>query len=434
MKYLISFLGLLSINLATAQTPMTLQDALNLALESSHQIQIAQTSRQLAAVNYSYGNAGFLPSISANGQAGYSEQNTEVNFANPGTPAISEAGAVTEQLNAGLDIDYLVFNGNARIYKYNQLGVLNEQAELLERQAIEQTLIAVSQAFLEAANNNASLAVALKGVSLSNERLQRVKARFELGTATKLEVLNAEVDLRNDSTAYLDTKLAFETQSRNLNQLIGLPADTLFPIAIDYEYLPINELPNYLDSALKHNAAYLAARKEVERVTLDEKLSQSELFPRIGVNAGYDYSTVEYGANFIQSSQNNGWNVGLNLSYSLFDGGRINRQRQLAQIQRERSKTELESSELKLRVAILNAYSEYKSSAELLGVAKRNLRTAEHNFERSQEAYNTGQITSVEVRQAQLNLLRANYTEHLQKTMLKFAEINLFYQSGLLIQ
>jgi len=434
MKYLSSVLGILCTLLATAQAPMTLQDALNLALESSHQVQIAQTSRQLAAVNYSYGNAGFLPSLSANGQASYSEQNTEVTFANPGTPPISETGAVTEQLNAGLDLDYVLFNGNARIYKYNQLGILDEQAALLERQSIEQTLVAVSQAFLEAANTNASMAIAQKGVALSNDRLQRVQARYELGTATKLEVLNAEVDLRNDSTTYLDTKLTFETQSRTLNQLIGLPADTLFPMAIDYEYLAIGELENYLDSALQNNAEYLSARKEIERTTLDQKLNQAELFPRIGINAGYDYSTVEYGANFIQSSQNNGWNVGLNLSYSLFDGGRINRQRQLAQIQRERSQTTLESIELKIRVNVLNAYSEYKSSTELLGLAKRNVRTAEHNFERSEEAYKTGQITSVEVRQAQLNMLRANYTEHIQKTLLKLAEINLFYQSGLLIQ
>jgi len=82
---------------------------------------------------------------------------------------------------------------------------------------------------------------------------------------------------------------------------------------------------------------------------------------------------------------------------------------------------------------ILNARGNYQNRLQVLDLQKKNISTAKNNFERSSEQYKLGQITSVELRQAQVNLLNAQTSKNLDKYDAKLAELELLQLTGQLL-
>ena len=79
---------------------------------------------------------------------------------------------------------------------------------------------------------------------------------------------------------------------------------------------------------------------------------------------------------------------------------------------------------------VINAYTTYKNSLFVLEAEKENLNTNKRNFNRSAEQYQLGQLTSIEFRQAQLNLLRAETSHNQAKYQAKIYELSLFKLTG----
>jgi outer membrane protein TolC len=80
-----------------------------------------------------------------------------------------------------------------------------------------------------------------------------------------------------------------------------------------------------------------------------------------------------------------------------------------------------------------NAWGNYKNARYILEVQDKNLQTNRNNFERSRERYQLGQITSIEFRQAQLNLLNAQQVRSQAKFNAKLAELEVLQVSGQLL-
>ena len=91
------------------------------------------------------------------------------------------------------------------------------------------------------------------------------------------------------------------------------------------------------------------------------------------------------------------------------------------------SKTELE---LQIKRDISNAWDAFQNSLYILKVESQSVSTSISNLERTLELYNRGQATSVEFRQAQLNLLNTEIGLNNAKYASKILELELKYLSG----
>ena len=96
---------------------------------------------------------------------------------------------------------------------------------------------------------------------------------------------------------------------------------------------------------------------------------------------------------------------------------------------------ELLKQQIKLEVArdVANALGNYENLVEVFEIQEQNVITNKNNFERSKERFNLGQITSIEFRQAQINLINAQTNKNLAKYEAKFAELQLLQQIGQLL-
>ncbi len=411
-----------------------LEEAIDLALQENFDVQLARNRVKIAENNNALGNAGLLPRVDLNGGYEYSSNSTKTVFANPEMPAIEADGAVTQVTNANAVLSYNLFSGGQRINTLKQLENDQYISELELRASMELTILNVMDQYLNSVARLEELNLRQESVNISQDRYLRASEGYNFGAFSKVELLNAEVDLRNDSTSLIDARLRYENSLRNLNNVMGIDPDSVFQVAAEIQYNEDLDLGILIDEALLRNSGYLISRAGITASELDIKIAKASYFPVLDLGGGYSYNNAEYDANFINSSRNNGWNAGLTLSYNIFNGGNVRRAERNARILNENSQIQLERTENQLKTDLLTNYNNYQTNKELLALNIRNLELAEANYERSQEAFTTGEITGLQLREAQLNLLSARFSVIQLTIQAKVSEVNLYYLSGTLVE
>jgi outer membrane protein TolC len=381
------------------------------------------------------GAAGMLPTVFAEGSANYQLQNTAITFANPNQPEIQADGAQTIGYTGGVFVAYTLFNGGRRLHTLHTLEAESEDARLRERLAMEATAAQVAARFLDATLAADRLDAGLLSVQLSQARARRARDAYSLGAITRLDLTNAESDLRTDSLRLAEARLESKRALRNLFTAMGLPPDTtLVPDQAPYSALALPDRAELLRRATTSNTAYLRTRNAIYTADARLKAARADLLPTIAAQAGYQYSFTDFEANFLNTSENVGLSASLNLRFYLFDGGRVRRNIEQARLGTLMAATEEARVKQDITAAVANAWDEWITALEMRSISERNLELAELAYSRTAEAQSTGQATSLELRTAQLNLVQARNEISLRTARARLAEINLLFEAGLLLQ
>jgi len=411
-----------------------LEQAIGQALQQNHDIRLATLNQQVQQNNAQAGNAGLLPSVTVGGGASYSNQNTRLEFAGDAQPPLDVTGASTISVDGDVTVNYLLFNGGTRMNTYSQLQTQSQLALLQQQQTIETVVQNTSVAYYNLVQQYDALRINQRLINLSAERFTRVQERYKLGSATRLEVLNAEVDLRNDSINYEQTQQALENARKDFAVLIGWQPDTLFVPDTTVTLASPMDLQSLEAETLARNLRLAVARANQLNSNFALKSSKGALFPSLNLSGGYGVNQNISEANFLELQRSMGWNAQLRISYTLYNGGVIQRQIQNAQLNVQSQEVALEQTQNQVERDLLNNYNTYQTSRRLLGISQRNMELAQLNYARSQEAFATGSITGVELRTALVNLVTAQNNVSRQRIATKVAEINLQAVAGLLVQ
>ena len=126
-------------------------------------------------------------------------------------------------------------------------------------------------------------------------------------------------------------------------------------------------------------------------------------------------------------------NAGLNLSWNLFDGGLTKTRVANAKIALENQQILKEQQLELMKNNLNNLYDSYQNALFVLQAQKKNVLTNQNNFDRTEERYKLGQVTSIEFRQAQINLLNTQTALNNAKYDAKLIELELLQLSGQLL-
>lgn len=432
-KLLLLWLGLSS----AAQAQMSLPDAVALALKQNLNIEMARLDQDVAEKNARWMNAGYLPNISANGAYTWSETDVtqELNVAD-GQPGQTREfpDAVSENYQAGISGSYLLFNGLGRLNDFQRLQLQAELSDAQLRFTVENVVLSVFNAYFNVARLEEFTAISKESLKLSRDRYERAKTAFELGSGSSLEMLNALVDLRQDSISYLDQRQAFQRSRRELNRVLLLPVDTTYQVDTvvrfrsDLDYLALRK------EALNNNVALIQARinKEIQQKNLN--IAWSGRMPTISANGGYNFSRQDNEGGFLRFVESSGWQYGLSAQWNIFSSYRSQTQVETARIAIYRSELSLQQAREDLKVDLANAWLAHQHLSKMRPMRLRNRQTAFLNFQRSQEAYSLGQISSLQLREAQLNYVNAKAAFKDLLYQLKVAEVDLLRVAGLMMR
>jgi outer membrane protein len=129
-----------------------------------------------------------------------------------------------------------------------------------------------------------------------------------------------------------------------------------------------------------------------------------------------------------------GLNSGLTVSVPLFDGGRINTQAEQARLRAENAQLAEQQARLQVERDVRNAFTTWRSQREVLRIQGDAVSTAQLNFDRTRELFQSGQLTGLQFRQAQLDLADAERRAVVSGFDTKVAELQLLRASGGLLQ
>ncbi|UWX54542.1 TolC family protein [Maribacter litopenaei] len=432
-KFSLTIFLVLSSFLAVAQENLlSKEEAIAKALENNFGIIIATNNMEIAENNKSILNSGYLPTLTGTAGGSYDKNNQEATFQDGSVRAID--GAESTRYNASLGLNYTLFDGLGRFYDFKRLKEEYNLSELQARETIETTMIQMFTVYFEVARLTENINVLEETFSNTKNRLQRAEYSFEFGRTNKLDVLNAEVDLVNDSINLMNERQSLRNTKRDLNLLLNRELVTSFEVDTVVSFTDPIRLEEFLNRGIENNVRIQQMERNIRINDLTLKSSTSVFLPTIGLTGSYGWNEGNFPAtNFLASSVSTGISAGVNLTWNLFNGGGNITQIKNARLLLDNQEITQEQTRLEVRRDIENARETYGNRLEILKLQEQNVVTAKNNFERSNEQYKLGQIASVELRQAQINLLNAQTNKNLAKYDAKLAELQLLQLTGQLM-
>ncbi|OQY01289.1 MAG: transporter [Bacteroidetes bacterium 4572_117] len=415
-----------------SQEMLTKDTAVALALENNYGIKVANNNVLRAKNNSSIYNSSYLPKVSANAGANYnnSNYNTELQDGTSST----RNNAAYSSYNASLAVSYTLFDGFGRSYNYKILKETHKLSQLEARQIIENSLLQLFIGYYEVARLTEDELNLLAFIEISENRLLRAKYNYDYGQSTKLDILNAEVDLNNDKIKYRNIKKLLANSRHNLNVILGRDVNIPFAVDTGITYTSALILEDLISGTKKDNVSLLQVNKNIEISNYQIKVNKSGWLPTVGVSGSYGYNKLMNDASFsTANSSTNGFSAGINLSWNIFDGGMTKTRVQNAKISIENTQILREQTEQNLERDVRNAWEVYQNALFVLQAEGKNVETNKRNFARSEEQYKLGQITSINFRLAQVNLLNASTNLNQAKFDTKIAELVLLQVSGQLL-
>ncbi|PSQ70050.1 MAG: TolC family protein [Bacteroidetes bacterium QH_2_64_26] len=422
-----------SVQAQPAPDTLRLNAAVQRALENNQQAQIARREADIAENNVSVGNAGFLPTLS--GQAGYSETITSSDQTFLGGETQETDGAKSTQANAGVDLRWTVFDGLQPFATYDRLGAQRDRQAAATTEELEALAADVIDGYYDVARQQQQLDVLREAAAISRERLRIIETQRELGSASDLEVRQAQVDLNADSTQVLRQQTELVNAKRRLNRLLGRPGDAsaLYAVtpSIDVDtslgYAPLQQ------TALQESPALKQAQQALQAARAEKRETRADFFPSIDVTAGYGYSQLDAESGFLQESTSTDLAYGVSLTFDLFDGLNRWRRRQNAEIRVTNARLAMEDVRAQLTTELTSAYERYQNRLRLVELERQNLEAVQANVDVALEQFEVGTITSVELREVQEQFIQAESRLLTAQFEAKQAEVELLRLSGQLL-
>ena len=427
----ILFVFLSLTNLINAQDILTVEEAVQIALENNYQIKIAANELQIDEVSVSVGNAGMLPQVGLNLMDNNSVQYLRQTRSDGSV--VERDNAKNNSLNYGIAMDWTLFDGLRMFADYEQLKETQKLGEAQLKQVILNKVGEVMITYFDLVQQKQQLTALDSTIIISEQRVDLAHNRFTIGKASKLEVLNAQVDLNTDETLMQRQKELYVNTKVQLNEYLARD------LKIDFEVVP--EI--FVDQALQLPELETLVEKEnptLQVEQINKRISELELkqtkalrYPTIFASTGYNFGRTESSLGFTTNSNSRGWNYGFGASLNVFDGFNQNRNEKIAKIQIENTEVAIAQRTQELMSLVNTTYQTYLTNISLIELEGKNEAIAQENMEITVEKYRIGIIPTIEFRTAQLNYINAKVRHSNAKFQAKLSEIILKQLAGNLV-
>jgi outer membrane protein len=172
-----------------------------LTLEHNYDIKIAKNNLKIDKTNNNAANAGMLPSLNGVLINNNSELNTSQTQADGTVRTLNNAKNFS--LVYGVSLDWTVFDGFRMFTRKEQLATLEQQGKEELQAAIFSRISSIYTTYYDLVQQQQAMASMDSAIVISSQRLTTSQNRFTIGKASKLEVLNAQVDLNSDKSLLL---------------------------------------------------------------------------------------------------------------------------------------------------------------------------------------------------------------------------------------
>lgn len=412
------------------QEILTLEEAIAIALKENYDIQLVNNDLALAKNNVNRANAGMLPTVTGDFDRVNTLQNSTQTLLSGETRSVR--GANNTSLVYGANLQWTIFDGFQMFARYEQLQELQKLGEATLKQQILDTVFEVISQYFSMVQQKKQLKALHTAMDLSKYRLEMAENRYQIGRASKLEVLAASVDHNTDTTNLMRQKVAYGNIKFRLNELMAREIDSDFEVE-DTIVIKSNLVYEQLHQLAKqHNPELQAALISRRIAELQLKQVKGQRLPQVTVNSAYRRNRSTSPLGFATRMEGNGFSYGVTASLNIFTGFLQRRNERNAELQIDYNVINIEKTNKSLEAQLSAAFQTYLVNLDLVGLEEKNQLVAQQNMDITLERYRLGSTTPLEFREAQRNYVDASVRFSNAQYDAKVAEIALKQIAGAL--
>jgi outer membrane protein TolC len=406
---LLLFAGTIPAMRLSAQTPpLTLPDAVQIALKNNLGIQLAKNNVTIAGIANDYGYAGGLPVVSATATDQEQATSLKQQYANPANNKSSN-NAFSNSLSASVNSSMPLYNGGRIATAKKRLGTIETQTR---QQLSSRALVLINNVMLkyyDIVRQQSYARTLQRSIDASQQRLDIVKAQQNVGVANNADLFQSQVDLNTQVQNLQAQQLVVDQGKTDLLTLLTLNPDSAISVEDTIIVDSSIQLGTILSAVQSANPDVLAADEQITINKYIERETGALRYPSLYVNAGYNYNRTKNSEGFSLLNLNYGPYAGVSLNVPIFNGGIYKRQERIAGVN-------VKNAQLTRDTLVLNYTSNAVKNWQAYNNNLKQLQTAKANYDLSQKLLNLvlqrfqlRQATIVDVKNAQQSFENAGY-------------------------
>jgi len=427
MKKNILLVFLLSAVTGTAQTSLSLEEAIATALKNNYDIQLSKNDSMVAALDYSFRNAVFYPRL--NGTLGTTWNNNDQKQTLADGSKREQNNIKSNNINAALNLNWTLFDGLKMFATRDKAAELIKLGELGIKNQVINTVATVINTYYNIVRQKQQLKAIEEQMSISQTRVNLAERRLDIGVGTKPDVLQSKVDLNAQKAAQLEQQTLISQLREQLNQVMNVKEQANYEVA---DSIPLNtqlalgDIQNGIEAS---NPTLLISKKNLDIAGITLKERKAEKLPTVAFNSVYNFTRTNNQTVINPFSplfnQSKGLNYGVTASIPILNNLTNKRQIQQAKLDIQYQQLIFNNQQSQLNLAVINAFKEYEQQKKALALEEENILLAKENVYIALEVYRLGASTIIQLREAQKSLedaynrlIAARYNTKLSETEL----------------
>ncbi len=400
---------------------LTLNDCVKIALENNTTVNTSRNIAEMSRLGVKKSFSNILPRVDANFQASEYQYGSSTYLADVPVSVDTITGEFFYEqrlrtdperrrnaYSAGVSLSQNVFDGGFWWNNIRRSKVLNEAGTYDLKLSENQVIKAVAQYYYDLLKNIKLMDVYSLAVRRSQDQVNRTQSMFEIGSVAQVDVYRARVNLGQDQISYLNQKNTVYQSEQLLNLALGRDPLTVITIDTSVTFNARNiSLEELLSEAVTNQPALMSIELEVKSKEFTVAMAKSAYWPNLGIGLNYSRNNEELDKVYKNFDQNWAYSYGLRVSWNLFNGFSDRVDHQTSKLDLKNSRLGLEDFKRNLRSDIRSLYNSYNAILEIVTINEKNLEAAREEYRLANERYRLGSGTSLELREAQVNLTQA---------------------------
>ena len=402
-----------------AQAPISLQDAVRLALDKNKSVEAANASRKSAEMRISEARSGFLPKV--NYSESWARSDNPV-FVFSSLLTQHQFGAENFQIGPLNRPDFLnnfqsQLTADQVLYGAGQTKHAVRSAELTKditseegRRTQMEVIAGVVRTYYDSLLSADQLAVTAQAMRSAEADLERAQAIRTAGMSTDVDALSIRVHFASVREQQIRREADVDVARAALNDAIGLALDT--PHTLTTPLVPLVVSPE--ESLSEQEKTAIAQRPEARQAKLSTNLAEtqvasarSNLLPQVTLHAAYEADRQR----FVTRGGDN-WLVSIGLRWNLFNGFSDKARIEESKFALQRSSAEEARAGSAIRLQVHRAYADLHAATQRIEVAKASVAEAEESLRITQNRYEAGISNVTDLLRTETAVLEAR-TRHL---------------------
>ena len=394
---------------AAAQGALTIDRALELAGGRNESLKVSQERLRESQANVQSAKAAFLPSVDLNflytpsqaspllripaGVFGPTEQTFRANL--------------TRENVVRVDISQPIYTGGRLNHAYGAQAATQEASRLDVERVREGVTLRVYETFYAALMNDQGIRVTEEGVRIAERHLELAKVRFEAGSAARLDVLRAEVELANARVRLIRSRSASAVAHQALRTVLSLPQTEPLRLAGTLDEVPPLPSTTSLETALTARSDIRAMGQQREAAQRMVAFANAELKPSVAFAGNFQYQ--EDGLDTLLNGTNRSYQFGVAVSVPLFNSPAVAARRGAASARVRQAEHGANAALEGARLELASASTELHAALEIVSTQQKAVELAREGLSIAEVSYENGVITATELNDARLSLLETEF-------------------------